>query len=328
MKAPDLPVVRVNDMSVADEAQRPRRPFHSVVSRRLREPLLHFLLLGAVLFGAYNYFEPQLAGPEASKQINLTPDDLLELVLVFQSQWQRPPTQEEFGRLVESKVKEEVLFREAVAMGLDKDDTIVKRRMAQKMQFLAEDVAAAHEPTTAELEAWYANNAAKFALPGRLNFRHLYFSPDRRGARARDDAVNALTKLAGQPVDSKLAASLGDPFMLQDYYADRSPDQLARELGPHFAQEVFRARPGTWQGPIESGFGWHLVFVDSFVPGRAPAFAEVESDVKTAWLGEMKAEGWRKAYDAMRAKYTVSLPAMPEAVEAARPSGPPVKAAP
>ena len=211
-----------------------------------------------------------MAEPGTSKQISLSPDDLLQLVLVFQSQWHRPPTQAEFGRLVESKVKEEVLFREAVAMGLDKDDTIVKRRMAQKMQFLAEDVAAAHEPTTAELEAWYAKNADKFALPGRLNFRHVYFSPDRRGTRARDDAADALTKLAGQPVDSKLTASLGDPFMLQDYYADRSPDQLARELGPAFAQEVFRAKAGAWQGPIESGFGWHLVFVD-FVRARAGA---------------------------------------------------------
>ena len=220
-------------------------------------------------------------------------------------------------------MQEEVLYREAVAMGLDKDDTIVKRRMAQKMQFLAEDVAAAYEPTTAELEAWYAKNADKFALPGRLNFRHLYFSPDRRGERARDDAADALAKLADQPVDSKLAASLGDPFMLQDYYADRSPEQLAREFGPPFAQAIFRTRPGTWQGPIESGFGWHLVFVNSFVPGRAPAFAEVESDVKTAWLGERKAEAWRKAYDAMRAKYTVLLPAIPEPAGSAQPSLPP-----
>ena len=125
------------------------------------------------------------------------------------------------------------------------------------------------------------------------------------------------------PSNSKLAASLGDPFMLQDYYADRSPEQLAKEFGPAFAQAIFRARPGTWQGPIESGFGWHLVFVDSFVPGRAPAFAEVESDVKTAWLGERKAEAWRKAYDAMRAKYTVSLPAIPEPAGSAQPSLPP-----
>jgi len=315
-------------MSAGGEAQQRRRLFHSVASRWLREPLLHFLLLGAALFGAYSYFEPRVDGPETSMQIRLTPDELLQLILVFQAQWQRPPTQAEFSRLVENKVQEEVLYREAVAMGLDKDDTIVKRRMTQKMQFLAEDVAAAYEPTTAELEAWYARNARKFALPGRLNFRHLYFSPDRRGARTRDDAGDALAKLAGQPVDSKLTASLGDPFMMQDYYADRSPEQLAKEFGPAFAQAIFRVGPGAWQGPIESGFGWHLVFVDSFVPGRAPSFAEVESDVKTAWLGERKAEAWRKAYDAMRAKYTVLLPALPEVVDSPRPSLPPGGARP
>jgi hypothetical protein len=310
-------------MSIADGAERQRRPFHSAASRWLREPLLHFLLLGAALFGGYSYFEPRMSGPEASMQIRLTPEELLQLILVFQAQWQRPPTQAEFSRLVENKVQEEVLYREAVAMGLDKDDTIVKRRMTQKMQFLAEDVAAAYEPTTTELEAWYVKNADKFALPGRLNFRHLYFSPDRRGERARNDAVNALARLAGQPVDSALAASLGDPFMLQDYYADRSPEQLAKEFGPPFARAIFRSSPGAWQGPIESGFGWHLVFVDSFIPGRVPAFAEVESDVKTAWLGERKAEAWRNAYDAIRAKYTILLPAIPEAVESATPSSPP-----
>jgi peptidyl-prolyl cis-trans isomerase C len=153
-------------MLAGGEAQQQRRPFVSAASRWLREPLLHFLLLGAVLFGAYSYFKPQAGGPEASMQISLTPDELLQLILVFQAQWQRPPTQAEFSRLVENKVQEEVLYREAVAMGLDKDDTIVKRRMTQKMQFLAEDVAAAYEPTTAELEAWYAKNDDKFALPG------------------------------------------------------------------------------------------------------------------------------------------------------------------
>lgn len=312
----------MSDMSAAGEAKRPRSPLVSVALRWLREPLLHFLLLGAALFAAYSYFEPRTGESAVSMQIRLTPDELLQLALVFQAQWQRPPTPAELGRLVENKVQEEVLYREAVAMGLDRDDVIVKRRMTQKMQFLAEDVAAAYEPATAELEAWYARSADKFALPGRLNFRHLYFSPDRRGVRARDDAGQALAKLAGEPIDSRLAESLGDPFMLQDYYGDRSPQQLAKEFGPPFAKAVFRATPGAWQGPIESGFGWHLVFVDSFVPGRVPAFAEVESEVKTVWLADRKAEAWRKAYDAMRAKYTVLLPAIPEAIERVSPSLP------
>jgi hypothetical protein len=153
----------------------------------------------------------------------------------FASQWHRQPTPAEFQTLVEDKVREEVLYREALAMGLDKDDTIVKRRMAQKMQFLAEDVAAAHEPSTVELKAWFEKNSAAFATTSRYSFRHLYFSPDKRGKNAEGDAAKALAKIAGQPEDSKLAASLADPFMFQDYYGDRAPESVAKEFGPQFA---------------------------------------------------------------------------------------------
>jgi peptidyl-prolyl cis-trans isomerase C len=280
-----------------------------VLKRWLREPLVHFLLIGAVLFAVYHYAQPAGSTVPSSKQIQLTLDELAQLAVLFQSQWRREPTTEEFNRLVENKVQGEILYREALAMGLDKNDEIVKRRMAQKMQFLAEDVVAAREPTTDELKSWYEKNSAKFALPSRVSFRHLYFSPDRRGVRAREDAAQALGKLAGQPEDSKLASGLADPFMFQDYYRDRAPEYLGKEFGPQFALAVEKLVPGSWQGPIESGFGWHLVFVDTIIPGRIPAFEEIEPDVKTAWLGEQKAEAWRKAYNAMRAKYTVLLPA-------------------
>ena len=166
----------MNDVFVADEAQRAtqrsllRRSFLPTVRRWLREPLLHFLLLGVVLFAANHYFERGRGGVESSKQIQLTGDDLAQLILVFQAQWRRDPTPDELSRLVESKIQEEVLYREGLAMGLDKDDTIVKRRLAQKLQFLAEDVATAREPTVAELNAWYEKNRVKFALaePGQL----------------------------------------------------------------------------------------------------------------------------------------------------------------
>jgi hypothetical protein len=184
------------------------------------------------------------------------------------------------------------------------------------MQFLAEDVAAAREPTTAELMSWFVKNSGKFAQPPRLSFRHLYFSPDRRGARARDDAAQALARLAGQPVDAKGANVLADPFMFQEYYRDRAPEFLGKEMGPQFALAVAKLTPGSWQGPIESGFGWHLVFVDTVIPGRVPAFEEIEADVRTAWLGEQKALAWEKAYKEMRAKYTVLLPAPPDSTAA------------
>jgi len=190
--------------------------------------------------------------------------------------------------------------------------------MAQKMQFIAEDVAAAHVPTSAELKAWFEKNADKFQEPPRVSFRHLYFSPDKRGTRAKDDAFNALAKLAGQPEDAKLAATLADPFMFQDYYRDRAPDYLGKEFGPVFALAVVKLPPGTWQGPIESGFGWHLVYVDTAIPGRIPPFEEIEGNVRTAWLSEQKATAWEKAYKDMRAKYTVLIPAPPDAQTAAR----------
>jgi parvulin-like peptidyl-prolyl isomerase len=290
------------------------------MKRLWREPLMHFLLLGAVLFAVSHYVPPAREAAPSSQQIQLSLDELAQLALLFQSQWRREPTPEEFNRLVESKVQEEILYREALAMGLDKDDTIVKRRMAQKMQFLAEDVAAAREPTTAELKSWYEQNSALFEQPSRVSFRHLYFSPDRRGDRARDDAAKALAQLAGQPQDAQLAGALADPFMFQTYYRDRAPESLAKEFGPQFAQAVAKLPPGSWQGPIASGFGWHLVYVDTLIPGRVPVFEEVEPGVKTAWLGEQKAQAWQKAYADMRAKYTVLLPAPPEQASARAPA--------
>ena len=283
----------------------------TTLKRLAREPLIHFLVLGAALFAVFQYAGPARGTMAPSTQIQLSLDELNQLAVLFQSQWRREPTPEEFQRLIESRVQEEVLYREALAMGLDRDDTIVKRRMAQKMQFLAEDVATAREPTPVELEAWYDKNHERFTQPLRVSFRHLYFSPDRRGARARDDAARALLKLAGEPQDSKLAPGLADPFMFQDYYRDRAPDYLGKEFGPRFAQTVMRLSPGSWQGPIESGYGWHLVYVDTVIPGRVPALAEVEPDVRTAWVSEQKALAWQKAYQEMRAKYTVRLPEPP-----------------
>jgi len=292
------------------------------IQRFLREPLLHFLLIGAALFAVHALRTAAVGGAEAPRQIALSLDDLSQLALSFQAQWRRLPTPEELSRLVEDRVREEILYREALALGLDENDTIVKRRMAQKMQFLAEDVAAAHEPSTDELKAWYAKNRDGFAMSTRVSFRHAYFSPDRRGPRTQDDAASALGKLAGQPEDSPLAASLADAFMFQVYYGDRTSEQLAKEFGPRFAQEVTKLTPGSWQGPIESGYGWHLVFVDSLVPGRIPDFEEVEPDVRTAWLADQKEQSWRKAYDEMRAKYTVFLPAPPDVKSPPAPAPP------
>jgi hypothetical protein len=289
----------------------PRGSLRRAAARWLREPLLHFLILGAALFAISRFLNPFAGKPAPTRQIVFTLDDLRQLQISFVAQWERAPTPQEMVGMLENRIKEEVLYREALAMGLDKDDTIVKRRMAQKMEFLAEDVASAHEPTSEELKAWFKKNTALFANPPRVSFRTVYFSPDRRGPHAKEDAAKALEKLSGKTATWPGAATLGDPFMLPDYMADRTPDHVAKDFGPPFAKALFDQKPGAWTGPIESGYGWHLVFIDSLIPSHTSAFEEVEPDVKTAWLAAQKAEAWDKAYKEMRAKYEILLPAPP-----------------
>src|SRR5215472_14487532 len=322
----------VDEVPVMNEARpatgRSRLRALCTVKRWLREPLLHFLLIGMVLFAAYAYINRGRSGTASPTQIVLSLDELATMEAYFESQWHRRPTPQEFQAMVEDKIKEEVLYREGLVMGLDKGDTIVRRRMAQKVQFLAEDVATAHEPSTAELKAWFEKNADKFALPSRYSFRHVYFSPDKRGTNAHDDAAKALARIAGLPEDSTMITSVADRFMFQDYYGDSTPSAIAKEFGPQFAVALEKVKPASWQGPIESGFGWHLVFIDTVIPGRTPAFDEVESEVKTAWLGDQKAQAWQKAYQTMRAKYTVLLPAPPDKQTASAPTPPPKREIP
>ena len=276
-----------------------------------REPLLHFLLLGRALFAVYGYMYRGRGGVESSRQIALTLEELRQMDLYFESQWRRQPTLDEFGRMVEDRVQEEILYREGLAMGLDKDDTIVKRRMAQKVRFLAEDVAAAHEPTTGELKIWYGKNSQKFALPGRMTFRHVYFSPDRRGHAPTTTLLMRSRRLRESRKTRRPRRCEPIASCSRSTTAIVRPSSCPRSFGPQFARAILKVNPGSWQGPIESGYGWHLVFVESFTPGRVPVFEEIESDVKTAWLGDQKEQAWRKAYQDMRANYTVLLPGPP-----------------
>ena len=280
----------------------------SRLKRWMREPLLHFLLIGVTLFGIYHWRNPSSLNTDTSRRIELTNDDIRQLEISWAAQWQRPPTPDEMRNLVEDKVREEILYREGLALGLDRSDTIVKRRLAQKMDFLADDVSALRDPSLEELKAWYAKNESQFVLPARVTFRHLYFSPDKRGASARDAAVKALEQV-GQGGDTTPTSGLGDQFMFQDYYADRTTDQVANVMGSKFAQALLQLKPGVWSGPIESGLGWHLVWVDSIAPSHVPEFDEVDlADIKAQWLSAQRAETKRELFTAMRAHYEIVLP--------------------
>jgi hypothetical protein len=274
----------------------------------LRDPLLHFLLIGIALFGGYRWLHPSPDVSNEPDQIVLTSDDLRQITVSWVAQGRAAPTPEQMARLVDAKVREEILYREALALGLDKDDTIVKRRLAQKMDFLAEDAAALREPSRQELEAWFQDHSEAFASPPRASFTHIYFSFDRRGETGKDEAAKALGIIGGEPREAAAAAKLGDRFMFQDFYGDRSPSHVAAQFGPGFARALFQVKPGSWQGPIESGYGWHLVFVDAITPSRVPAFDEVEPEVRAEWTAEQRARSKQQAFEAMRARYTVVLP--------------------
>ena len=292
-----------------------RRTVRSRLRQWLREPLLHVLLIGAALFAVYDALHSGTAQRQVTNHITITADDLAQLQIAWIAQWHRPPTADEMRNLLDGKIREEVLSREAAALGLDKDDTIVKRRLAQKMQFVMDDVAALREPTGDELRRWFEQNAQRFALPSLVTFRHLYFSPDRRGARAHDDAADAMQKLAGNAEEAP--AALADPFMFQDLYPERSPDQVAGIFGMNFADALPGLKEGQWQGPVESGLGWHLVWVESKIPGRVPPFEEIEATVKSVWLDEQRAEAKRKMFEAMRMRYQIVLPASAPATPSA-----------
>jgi peptidyl-prolyl cis-trans isomerase C len=291
-------------------------PVSSHVRRWLREPLLHFLVIGAALFAAYAALNRDPNDKKDQRRIVLTENDLSQMTIATLAQGHPAPTMEQMRRLLEAKIREEVLYREALGMGLDKDDIIVKRRMLQKMDFLAEDLSDLREPSREELQAWFKSNAQRFAYPPRISFRHLYFSFDKHGTHTAEVAAAVLGQIAGKPADSSAAAGFADPFMFQDYYADRSPDQVGSVFGAEFARSLFGLTPGAWQGPVESGFGWHLVFVDSLTTGRVPEFVEIEAEAKSEWIKDQRVAFKRKAYEAMKARYRIVMPSE-RAIEAA-----------
>ncbi len=279
----------------------------SAVAKRLsREPLLLFLAIGALLFGADWFFRQDAAREQPSK-IELTVDDVRQLSVAWLAQGRPSPSPAELEGLVEQKVALEIMAREAEAMGLDKGDEVIKRRLAQKMDFLMEGIAQAKEPTEAELRAWFKLNSDRFANPPRLDFHHVYFALDRDGSEKR--AESAAKRLSVEPGNTSLVEGVdADPFMFQVVYRDVTPDQVAKEFGPGFADALFRLKPGKWEGPVASGYGSHVVFVDALVPGSTPAYEEIQPTIKTAWLDEQSRDLKRKAFEQLRKRYTVVTP--------------------
>jgi hypothetical protein len=277
------------------------------MSRWLREPLLHFVLLGALTFAAHALVSrDERRRPD---EIVITQAQLAMLATTFAGTWQRPPTADEMNGLIRDYVREEVAAREAIALGLDKDDTVIRRRLRQKLEFISEDMTARAEPTERELEDYLAAHEDVFRAERRFTFTQVYLDPQRRGDRLPSDTDALLARLRADPdLD---ALTLGDSLLLGSRFDALPASEVAREFGEAFAKKLTTLAVGRWQGPIESGYGWHLVWIESIAPGGVPAFEDVEPDVKTAWLADQKAIKWQKAYATMRAKYEVIAPQPP-----------------
>jgi hypothetical protein len=224
----------------------------------------------------------------------------------FARTWRRPPTRAELEGLVDEWVREEVLYREAIARGLDRDDAVVRRRLRQKLEFLADDLADLVEPNEDQLADWLAEHADRYRQPPRLALRQVYLSPDRRGDRAEDDARELLESLRVEGAAADLT-ELGDPLMLPDELELQPLDQIERVFGPGFGEDLLELEPGTWEGPVASSYGLHLVLVVEREDGRLPALEEVRGDVERDWMTARREELAETFYQGLRSRYEVEV---------------------
>lgn len=270
----------------------------------LRDPLVHFLALGAILFTAYSVINPS-ENLAASNQIQITKGDIERFEQLYRKLWQRPPTQEELQGLINAHVKEEVLYREALAMGLDKDDAIVRRRLAQKVEFLISDVTLPSDVEDRDLMAFYENNASRYSRSAILSFRHIYFNPDQRGQRTLDEANTTLQTLKETKAKSEAGTELGDRFLLQTQYQQKTTDEIARDFGHEFADKLESLEPGAWHGPIRSGYGIHLVFIEERESSGTYPFSEVRERVRDDYLFNLRQTQNEAVVEKLKSRYEI-----------------------
>ena len=276
-----------------------------LIQRLLREPLVHFLVLGAGLFLTYSLVNEGV--DEAPDRIVVDEVRALRLAEQFQRTWMRPPTRQELEALVEDFVKEEILYREALALGLDQDDLIIRRRMRQKMEFLNADLAEQRVPTDAELQAYLDAHPDRFRRPPQLSFQQIYFNPERHGDDLEGQAGELLARLNGNPAEAGDPRMLGDPTLLPPRLDAATPREIAGTFGSGFAADMETAPVGRWSGPLQSSYGLHLVRVTKHEPESLPALAEVRASVEREWSAENRRQANESFYQALRQRYTVEV---------------------
>lgn len=275
------------------------------MTRILKEPLLHFLCIGALIFVLYALVASKDIEPDAGNEIVLADEDLERLSQDWRRKWNRLPSSEELESLVDAWIRDEVYYREALAMGLDREDTVVRRRLIQKMEFLSNDLADRNNPEDADLRDYFQTNADAYRQPEQVSFQHIYLSRDLRGSKIQQDAENLLATLNSQPEIVRGSQTVGDPFMHPSHLEMQSPDKVARVFGNDFAARLFRVERGSWQGPIPSGYGLHLVRIEDKIAARLPELSTVIDDVRRDWMFAQRKQANEQVYQRLRSRYRI-----------------------
>jgi hypothetical protein len=270
----------------------------------LREPLLHFILLGAAIFAAYGFVSRHRT--DKPGVIVVTQGTLENIITGFTRTWQRPPTEEELRGQVRDYIREEAAYREALAMGLDRDDTIVRRRLRQKLEFLSDDLATRVEPTDADLQTFLQAHPDLFQSEPLFSFRQVYLNPQQHAAILAADEARLLAELQRTGPNADLS-SLGDPFLLAPSFQNASLAEVKQVFGDQFASALAALPAGHWQGPVTSGYGAHFVFLSQRTERSLPALAEIRDQVRREWFDAKRNEATEKFYQSLLKRYTVKI---------------------
>ena len=272
----------------------------------LREPLVHFMFIGAVIYLLYGVFAEPV--PEADdKTIVVTAGEVEWMQTSWQKRWNRPPTAAEFDGLIQQYIRETVLYREALTMGLNNHDQVIRRRLAQKLEFLAKDLVALIPPTDEELQTYFEEHQDRYQEPALYTFTQVFIDPDKRGDATLDDAEKIKAALIAKGEAIEDAGALGDDFMLQTYYPEKDQVEIQKQFGSGFTESLLELSPGQWHGPVLSGYGVHLVYISSVSEPPAPVFAEVRERVVQDWTTDKGEELNEKFYANLRDQYTVVI---------------------
>ena len=270
-----------------------------MIKRAIREPLVHFLLLAALVFAAYSL----VTGRQSiTGTIDVTQAKIEQMAGLFAKTWQRPPTAEELKALIDDYVKEEVYVREALRMGLDTDDAVIRKRLRLKMEFLNAAEAEATPPTEAQLQAYLDSHSDKFRQAPRVSFEQVYINPEKHGSDAEAAAKALLEPLRK---DANFAETAGDPTLLPAAMPLTDQQGIAQVFGDGFAAAVIDIAPGQWQGPVSSDIGFHLVKVNERVPGSLPALNDIRVVVEREWMNDHRNIVEQQRFDDLLKRYKV-----------------------